>query len=265
MVLMRSSSLLLLATLGSALSTESAVAQSRGAVPSAAPTRILHAEVKEDGSVEIGFNSGRSVQVPKEQGQTGLKQLQFATSGGSVGWLVVDAPVGSYSVPTTLTVYTTGKPLKHFGDGLVLLDWDFVDDDRHIRFSSSQAHGPGADWLTMEVHDIETGRLLRRWLEQSYTADPRIPLASVTGRVTDITGVALADTVVSIRARPAAEPFALTISSKGGRFTLEGIEPGEHELRFVHPRFKEQAVKITVGAKGEVLDAGDVFLEGLPR
>jgi hypothetical protein len=51
-----------------------------------------------------------------------------------------------------------GEPLKHFGDGEVLLDWEFIDHHRHIRFSSTQAHGPGTDLLTLEVHDIETGR-----------------------------------------------------------------------------------------------------------
>ncbi len=142
---MRTASLVLLAVLGSAMPM---AAQSKGAVPSAAPTRISDAEVSEGGTVKIRFSNGRSVQVPPEKGQTGREQLQVATTGSSVGWLVVDAPVGSYSVPTTLTVYTVGRPLKHFGDGLVLLDWDFIDGDRHIRFSSSQAHGPGTDWLT---------------------------------------------------------------------------------------------------------------------
>jgi hypothetical protein len=236
-------------------------AQSKGGVRSAAPIRISSAEVSEDGTIGIRFSNGRSVQISPEKGQKGREQLHVATSGSAVGWLVVDVPAGSYSVPTTLTIYAVGKPLKHFGDGFVLLDWDFIDDDRQIRFSSSQAHGPGTDWHTMEVHDIETGRLLRRWLEQSETADPRIPLASVTGRVTDGTGAPLTDTVVSIRARPAAEPFTLTTSGEGGRFTLQGIRPGEHELRFEHPRFKTRVVKITVGASEESIDAGVVILE----
>ncbi len=98
-------------------------------------------------------------------------------------------------------------------------------------------------------------------MEQSDTADPRIPLASITGRVTDGAGKPLTDTVVSIRAHPAAEPFALTISSEGGRFTLQGIRPGEHELRFEHPRFKGRAVKVTVGASEAVIEAGVVTLE----
>jgi len=255
---MRTSSLVLLAAVASAMPM---AAQSKGAVRSAAPTRISDAEVSEDGIVKIRFSNGRSVQVPAEKGQAGREQLQVATSRGAVGWLDVDVPVGSYSVPTTLTVYAVGKPLKHFGDGLVLVDWKFIDGDRHIRFSSTQAHGPGTDWLTIEVHDIETGRLLKRWLEQSETADPHVPLSSVTGRVTDSAGAPLNGTVVSVRAHSAAEAFALTISGESGRFTLQGIQSGEHELRFEHPRFKGRAVKITVGASEEAIDAGVVTLE----
>ncbi len=255
---MRTASLVLLGVLGSSVPM---AAQSKAAVPSAAPTRISDAEVIGDGTVNIRFSNGRSVQVRPEKGQAGREQLQVATSGTAVGWLEVDVPVGSYSVPTTLTVYRAGKPLKHFGDGLVLVDWKFIDNNRHIRFSSTQAHGPGTDWLAMEVHDIETGRLLKRWLEQSETADPRVPLSSITGRVTDGAGSPLTDTVVSVRAHPAAEPFALTISSEDGRFTLQGIRPGEHELRFEHPHFKGRAVKVTVGASQRGIDAGVVTLE----
>jgi hypothetical protein len=264
MVLMKGVSLVLLAVLGLAAPTKAAAAQSKSAVSSGAPTRISDAEVSKDGTVQIRFNNGRSIQVPAEKGQAGRERLEVAASGRSVGWLVDDAPVGSYSVPTTLTVYTVGKPLRHFGDGLVLLDWDFIDDDTHIQFSSTQAHGPGTDWLSMEAHDIETGRLLKRWLERSDTAATDVPLASIRGRVTDGSGEALPDTVVSIRASPAAEPFALTISTEGGQFTLQGVWPGQHELRFEHPRFKTWVITITVGPSAEAIDAGAVTLERQP-
>jgi len=116
----------------------------------------------------------------------------------------------------------------------------------------------------MEILDIETGRLLGRWLERSGTAVTDVTLASVSGRVIDGSGVALPDAVVSIRAHPAAEPFALTISIEGGKFTLQGVQPGEHELWFEHPRFKTRAIKITVGPSEEPVDAGAVTLEHQP-
>jgi hypothetical protein len=228
---------------------------------SAQTDRIAAAEVNKDGTVQIRFNSGRSIQVPVEKGQAGRQQLRVARNGRSAGWLVEDGPVGSYSVPTTLTVYAADKPLKHFGDGLMLRDWHFVDDDKHIEFSSSPVHGPGADWLQMEVHDIETGRLLRRWPARSDTAETTVPLSSIRGRVTDSRGAALPDTLVSVSDSSAAEPIALMISIEGGQFTLPGISPGEHELRFEHARFKKRAVKITVGPSPGTIDAGTVILE----
>jgi hypothetical protein len=120
MVSMRGASLVLLVVLGSAIPTELIPAQSRGAVSPGPSARISSAEVNQDGSVQIEFKNGRSIRVPPEKGQAGREQLQVAFSGRAVGWLDIDAPVGSYSVPTTLTVYTVGKPLRRFGDGLML-------------------------------------------------------------------------------------------------------------------------------------------------
>jgi Carboxypeptidase regulatory-like domain len=264
MVLMRGASVVLLAVLLSTFPCRVISAQSKGATPFNAQTRIKDAEIAKDGTVQITFNNGRSIQVPAERGQAERQRLQVAASGYSVGWLVDDVSVGSYSVPSTLTVYTVGKPLRHFGDRLMLLDWDFIDDDKHIRFSSSQAHGPGTDWLTMEVHDLETGRLLNRWLEQSSTAVAPVSLTSITGLVTGERGVALPDTVVTVRAEHAAEPFALTISIEGGHFALQGIWPGEHELRFEHPGFKTRSIKIAVSDSAESIDTGAVTLERQP-
>ena len=78
--------------------------------------------------------------------------------------------------------------------------------------------------------------------------------------------MALPDTIVSIRAHPAAEPFALTMSTEGGQFTLHGVSPGQHELRFEHPRFKTRAIKVTVCPSVESMDAGESPLKtSLPQ
>jgi hypothetical protein len=251
---MKGAFIILLAVLGLTITGS---AQSKGAA--ASTVRISEAEVSEDGVVQITFNNGRSLRVPAAEGQVGSEKLQLAANRLLVGWLNVDASVGSYSVPTTLTVYTVDKPLKLFGDGLMLRDWEFTDSDKHVQFSSSPAHGPQSEWLTTEVHDIETGRLLRRWLER---AD--VSLATITGRVTDGSGAALTDTVVSIRDDPAAEAFSLTRSVERGQFTLPGIAPGQHELWFEHPRFKTRRIKITVNADADSADAGVVTLERRP-
>ena len=92
---------LLLAVLGLAVPSNSISAQSKGADSSNPPIRIADAEVSEDATVKITFNDGRSIQVPADKGQAGREYLRVAASGRSVGWLEVNAPVGSYSVPTT--------------------------------------------------------------------------------------------------------------------------------------------------------------------
>jgi hypothetical protein len=74
---MKGVSLVLLAVLGLAAPTKPAAAQSKSAVSSGAPTRISDAEVSKDGTVQIRFNNGRSIQVPAEKGQAGRERLKL--------------------------------------------------------------------------------------------------------------------------------------------------------------------------------------------
>src|SRR5690349_12798485 len=125
MVFVSCTSLILNAALGAAILISPISAQSKSGGPPDAATRISDAELSEDGSVQIRFNNGQSIRVPPERGHPGLEQLQIAASGRSVGWLIDDAPIGSYSVPSTLAVYTVGKPLRHFDARSMLVDWHF--------------------------------------------------------------------------------------------------------------------------------------------
>ena len=65
-----------LVVLSSAFPSQPISAQSKGAVPFNAQTRIAGAEIAEDGTVQIRFNNGRSIQVPAENGQAGREHLQ---------------------------------------------------------------------------------------------------------------------------------------------------------------------------------------------
>src|SRR5579883_2140124 len=249
---MRGASLVLLVVLGPAIPTQVMPAQSKGL----GAARISNADINDDGSVRIEFKTGRSIRIPMVKGQAGRDKLQVAVSGKMVGWLEVDGPVGSYSVPTTLTVYTVGKPLRHFsGYRAMLLDWGFIDDDRRIQFSSSAVHGRESERRTVEVLDLATGRLVERW---SDGWDSDVTVAEVRGMVTSGDGVPLPDTVVSSDA-------ALTTSDEHGHFVLRGISPGQHELRLEHPRFKGRAIQIAVGSSGEAVEAGSIALERQPR
>ena len=92
--------------------------------------RISSAEVTQDGSIRIEFKNGRSIRITQEKGQAGREKVHVAPSGLAAGWLEVDWPIGSYSVPTTLTVYRVGKPLKHFGGGGMLAAEETLSDSR---------------------------------------------------------------------------------------------------------------------------------------
>jgi len=252
---------LLLAVLGLAVPGNSISAQSKGADSSNAPIRIADAEVSEDATVKITFNDGRSIQVPADKGQAGREYLRVAASGRSVGWPEVNAPVGSYSVPTTLTVYTVGKSLRHFGDGLMLLDWQFVDGDKHVQFSSSQVHGPGSLWHIMEVHDIQTGRLIKRWIEpaNSYAPEDAV-LADLKGLVVDATRSALSGAAVAVRVPPSTEMVALTITERGGAFQIPNLQPGQYEVRVERSGFQQRTIPVMIGPNGEDVDLGTLIL-----
>src|SRR5580700_4619453 len=101
MVTMRGPFVVLLAVLLSAFPYRLTSAQSKDAVPLNARTRIAEAEIAKDRTVRIRFNNGRSIQVQAEKGHAERERLLIAASRSSVGWLVDDTPVGSYSVPAT--------------------------------------------------------------------------------------------------------------------------------------------------------------------
>ncbi len=78
---------------------------------------------------------------------------------------------------------------------------------------------------------------------------------------TDSAGVPLADAVVSVRSAATIEPIALTMLTKDGRFTLQGVSRGEWQLRLAHPRFKGRSIEISVNDSGDAVDG----FWGLPR
>lgn len=45
------------------------------------------------------------------------------------------------------------------------------------------------------------------------------------------------------------------------RFELQGIEAGQHEMRFEHSGFQTRTIRVTVGGSEEVIEVGAVVLE----
>jgi hypothetical protein len=232
------------------------------------PNRIVDADIAPNGEVEIRLANGGNIRPAPEKGQIACEQIGIDAGGHSVGWLVAYEGVGgtSYPIPTDLIIYQVGAPAKHFTNGLMLLDWQFVDDDKHVQFSSSQVHGPGADWHTMDVYDIQTRRLIKRWLEPDDYVRGEAVLVNLKGRVTDAVGAALPDASVKLTARaippsaPSAEAIALAITGRGGAFEIPNLQFGQYEIHIEHTGFQLRTTPVTIGPNPDNLDIGTVML-----
>jgi hypothetical protein len=240
--------------------------QTKAGVPSDKTERITDAEIGPNGNVRIWLKSGKSIQPPPDPAQAVCEAIAISADGLSAGWLVAQNNLfASYSVAVGLDVFRLGKPMRHFGNGLMLIDWQFIDDDKQVQFSSSQLHGPGTDWHTMEIHDIETGRLLRMWREPTDQWVVEATFGPVRGRVTDAAGNPIPDVAVTIRSDPRAEPIALIPTTERGEFEIPTILPGNYELRFEHPGFKTRATTFTMDSFGHNVDVGTVTLSPAPH
>ena len=127
---------------------------------------IESASVAENDRVQILLGDGRRIEMEPEPEQTGCRDVAVSPDRNAAGWLV-EQPSGStsYSVPFTLVVFRPGKPLQHFGSGMMLYDWSFVGDGNQVEFSSGPLHGPGVEHPTHEIWDIRTHRKIKQWVD----------------------------------------------------------------------------------------------------
>ncbi len=113
----------------------------------------------------------------------------------------------------------------------------------------------------MEVHDIQTGRLIKRWSEpaNSYSLEDAV-LADLKGRVADAAGPALSGAAVSVRVPPSTEIVALTITERGGVFQIPNLQPGQYEVRVERSGFQQRTIPVTIGPNAGDLDLGTLIL-----
>jgi hypothetical protein len=101
-------------------------------------TRITGINLRPNGKVQITFRGGKYIQPPAMKEQPACEQLQVNENGQAADWLVAYGNYGaSYPIPTSLIVYRPGKTIRNFGNGLMLIDWTFVDDGKHVELSST--------------------------------------------------------------------------------------------------------------------------------
>lgn len=246
--------------------TPSTHAQSSSGNSLGDPNRFVEAAADTNGRIVLKLQSGRYIHPLPEKEQKGSEQIQIDEKGHAVGWLVDDVSCcQSYATPSTLIVYRVGKPVRIFGNGLVLIDWQFVAAGSQVQFSSSQAHGIGANWHSIEVHDIETGRLLKKWREPADdTIRRETTLVVIKGQARDQLGKPLSNVFVSIRFKPGAESFAMSVTDSAGQFKISDVEPGQYEVQFARHGFRQRVMSLTVPRNGDMVDVGSVGLEFNP-
>lgn len=253
--------------------TALAQARAKGSAASNEPNRIVSAEIGENGRLQIRLKSGRRIQPAAEKGQVECEQPAVDAAGHAAGWLVAYEGMSDASYPqaTGLTIYRVGKPVRRLGSGLMIVDWSFLDDGAYVRLYSTQAHGPGSDWRVVDTYEVETGRLIMRWVVAANgDAGGETDLADLAGRVTDAAGAAVSDASVALAAETphirsgSAELEALVITEDDGAFLIQYLSPGRYELRVEHKGFKPRALPVAIAPHSEKLDIGKVVLERQP-
>jgi hypothetical protein len=140
-------------------------AQNQSGTKAAESNAIVDAQVSPNGRVQITLRSGKHIEPLPGTAQTDCSDIKIAPEGKAAGWLVAYGSYGaSYPIPTRLIVYRPGRPIRRFGNGLMLIEWAFADGVKHVQFSSSTVHG--SNTVEKQLWDIETGRLLKKWTEE---------------------------------------------------------------------------------------------------
>jgi hypothetical protein len=114
------------------------------------------------GAALITLAHRKVTHVPKELGQTGIRDALMASDGRSAGWLV-DFPVEGVSdgVPETLVIWRDGKVTRRFKTEQAFYSWAFLSRGAQVAFHTGPLHGEQSSHC--ELHDVKTGRRLAEW------------------------------------------------------------------------------------------------------
>ena len=94
-------------------------------------------------------------------------------------------------------------------------------------------------------------------------AEEKAPSGSISGKVVDKSGLAVADCLVFVA--PAAQKMRLVVgegvTDKEGKFNIQGIPDGEYNVKFRTRDGKGKATKSASVADGRALDLGKITLQ----
>ncbi len=124
------------------------------------------------GDAAVIQSDGRIIRVPEEKDQVSIGSPLIAEDRTAAGWLV-ETPFccASYPIAMQLVLFRPGQPLLHLtGDGRGIFDWKFIGGGKQAAFYQSFPHGELRGHR--ELHDVQTGRLLGQWDDDSAGKAP---------------------------------------------------------------------------------------------
>jgi hypothetical protein len=115
----------------------------------------------QDGAAQIRLANGKTTMIPKEPGQTGIREARTA-SDGTVGWLA-EYRVEAVADPIagTLIIWRAGKIIRRFPTGQSFYSWTFYADGKQAAYHVGPLHGELKSHC--ELHDVRSGRLIAVW------------------------------------------------------------------------------------------------------
>ena len=130
-------------------------------LPGMSQGRALSVSAGQDGAAQITFANGKKTTVPKEPGQTGIRETHMAPDG-TVGWLA-EYRVEAVSEPiaATLIVWRAGKMIQRFSTQQSFYSWTFYAEGKQVAYHVGPLHGELKSHC--ELHDTRSGRLIATW------------------------------------------------------------------------------------------------------
>ena len=114
------------------------------------------------GAAMITFAHRKVTHVPKERGQSGIREAMMAADGRSAGWLVDYRVVGvSDGIAQTLVVWRDGKVSRRFRTEQAFYSWAFVARGAQVAYHTGPLHGEQDSHC--ELRDVKTGRRVAMW------------------------------------------------------------------------------------------------------
>ncbi|WP_224360959.1 carboxypeptidase regulatory-like domain-containing protein [Hyalangium versicolor] len=228
------------------------------------------------GMMAMADEEGRfSFSLPSEQGTSASSLKLTASNGGRKGELVVKPGEQEVVVKLQSSASLRGQVVRYSGSAPVQGFTLSIQPQARSRFPAG-----GGTWefpgdrfdvkdvpaepvkVSVRAQDGSMGEALVS-LTSGASADVQVVLkatAGVRGRLVEVVSKKPASGSVYVEGRSAGSDALGAHSSPDGRFTLQGLNSGEHTLVFrtspIHPR-ERRTVTLT---EGQVLDLGDIAI-----